>query len=119
MENIEKVIMDGEYIQDLVKAMIFELTNKNPLVLFEMNDDNDPVLNGEVVTVDELLELPWCDYIDDTYYSMATVQEVKGDKITVLLQDDDCGVFPTFQDLQLINLDFQQQIEVLKLLNKR
>lgn len=119
MENIEKVIMDGEYIQDLVKAMIFELTNKNPLVLFEMNDDNDPIINGEPVSIDELLELPWCDYIEDTYYCMGTVQKVEGDKIIVLLQDEESEYEPNFEELPIASLDFQQQIEVLKLLNKR
>ena len=71
MDNIEKLIMDGEHIQDLVKATIFELTNKNPLVLFDMNDENDPMIKGELCDIDDLLELPWCDYNEDNYYCMA------------------------------------------------
>jgi len=119
MDNVEKLIMDGEYIQDLVKATIFELTKENPLVLFEMNEENDPMIKGELCDIDDLLELPWCDYTEDTYYCMATVQKVEGGGITILLQNDDTFYKPQFESLPLSSLDFQQQIEVLKLLKNR
>lgn len=119
MDNVEKLIMDGEYVQDLVKATIFELTNKNPLILFEMNDENDPMIKGELCDVDDLLDLPWCDYIEDTYYCMATVQKVEGDHITVLLQNEEAFSDPQFKSLPISSLDFQQQIEILKLLKDR
>lgn len=118
-KQLSVMIESGENIMRVVKETIINLTKDNPLVLFTMNEDNDPVVNGEPVTVDDLLDFPWCDYMEDTYYCMATVQKVEGDSVTVFLQDEEYDTDPNFETLPLSSLDFQQQIEVLKLLNNR
>ena len=120
MDNITKLIMDGEYAMDIVKATIFDLTKEKELVLFTMNEDGDPMMGTEVVFEEDLMTLPYCYYVgNDNYRSMATLQSIKGKDIKVLVQDDNGISESKFEEVGLDSFSFDQQIEILKLLNNR
>jgi len=120
MENNGKLVRDGEEIMSKVQETIIKLTENNPLILFTLNEDKDPIIGTELLDIDDLMNLPYCHYYgSEHYYTMGTVQKVHGKDITIVVQDDYVFENSNFETLNIRNFTFDQQIEILKLLKER
>jgi len=93
-------------------------TKDNPLNVFTLNEDGDPVdIDGELMDPDAIYDLPY-GYVVGKYneYFQGVVKVVNGNDVTLYMTGEEFG---ELWDTEVDQLPFETRVELLNFLMKR